>query len=78
MTSDVPRQEARRELVDEALAPAGWRDQEEAAVGQQRLDRLALARAELRVAEPPEALLEVDHGLRALPSSGELLTPELS
>jgi hypothetical protein len=73
-----PPEEAARELIDEALALAGRHDQEEAAVGQQRLDRLALTRAELRVAEPPEALLEIDHALRAPPVSGGLLASELA
>src|SRR5581483_7278460 len=47
------------QLVAQALAAAGRRDQQQAPLSQQGLHRLALARPEGRVAEPREGGLEV-------------------
>ena len=60
-----PGQEARRELVGQALAAARGRDQQQPASLEQRLDRLALARPEGLVAEPRQAAvqIQVGHGL---------------
>ncbi len=55
MTRVVPREQRGRELVGEALAAAGRGHEQEAAALEQGLDRLALAGAEGRVAEPREA-----------------------
>ncbi len=59
-------EEAGGELVRQALPAAGGGDQQEAPALQERLDRLALARAERRVAQPAEARVELGwrgHGL---------------
>ena len=52
-------QQARRQLVDEALAAAGGRDEQQAPRLEQRLDRLALAGPERVVAEPRQPRVEV-------------------
>ena len=58
-------QERRRQLVDEALAPAGRGDEQQPSALEQRLDRLALPRAERGVPEAREATLEVERGHEA-------------
>ena len=64
MTSVVPGQQARRQLVGQALAAARGRDQQQPAESEKRPDRLALTRPESLVAEPREAPVEIElsHG----------------
>ena len=61
MTSVVPGSSARRQLVDQALAAAGRRDQQQAPVLEQRLDRLALAGPERRRSRAARGAVEVEH-----------------
>ena len=63
-------QHGRGKLVDEALAAAGGRHQQEAPAIEQRLDRLPLAGPEARVPEPGERGVEVGRARRGRGLSG--------
>src|SRR5258708_26716891 len=56
------RSEGGRELVAQALAAAGGRDQREPPLGERGLHRLGRARPEGGVAEPREARVEIRRG----------------
>src|SRR5258708_18576933 len=70
------RSERGRELVAQALAAAGGRDQQEPPLGEQGLHRLALARPEGGVAEPREARVEIRRGRRSEEHTSELQSPD--
>ena len=65
-----PRQQGGGQLIGEALAAPGGRDEEQAALGEQDLDGLALAGTEARVAKPGETGGQVERGGRAAPCTG--------